>query len=154
MSFAFAHSRSDEPPILIPAIGLELRVRLRPAATGGALAVIETRHAALSGPPLHRHAEAEVFHVLEGRHLFEVNGRRIEAGPGDVVSVPGGAAHAFLALSEGENRLMVLILPGFDPAAFFTELGAAMAGGAPDPAALAAFGKKWGVEFLGPPLRA
>ena len=152
MSFAFAHSRNDEPPILLPAIGLELRVRLRPAATGGALAVIETRHATHSGPPLHRHAEAEVFHVLEGRHLFEIDGQRIEAGPGDVVSVPGGAAHAFLALSEGPNRLMVLILPAFDPSAFFTELGEVMRAGEPDPAALAAFGKKWGVEFLGPPL--
>ncbi len=48
---------------------------------------------------------------------------------------------------------MVLILPGMDAAAFFTELGSVMKGGIPDKDALNQFGSRWQVEFLGPPLR-
>ncbi|MDB5413731.1 MAG: cupin protein [Rubritepida sp.] len=147
------HSQAGEPPILIPAIGLELRVRLPPEATGGAVTVIDTVNAPGFGPPLHRHAETELFRVLEGRYLFEVDGQRFFAEPGDVVSVPGGAAHAFINATEAPARQSVTILPGLDAAAFFTGLGAVMRDGVPDREALNAFGKRWGVEFLGPPLR-
>ena len=43
--------------------------------------------------------------------------------------------------------------PALDAAAFFTELAGTMRGGVPDQAALSAFGAKWNVQFLGPPLR-
>jgi hypothetical protein len=42
--------------------------------------------------------------------------------------------------------------PALDAAAFFTELSGTMRDGVPDKAALNAFGAKWEVEFLGPPL--
>jgi quercetin dioxygenase-like cupin family protein len=152
MAFTFAHSRRDEPPIKIPAIGLELSVRLDPAQSGGSLTVIETENAPGFGPPRHRHAEAEVFRVLTGRYLFEVDGRRFHAEAGDVVSVPGGVAHGFVNVTQEPARQLVMILPGLDAAAFFTELGRIMQTGVPDRAALNAFGESWGVEFLGPPL--
>jgi quercetin dioxygenase-like cupin family protein len=97
MPFQFFHSTTDGIPILkIPALGLELAVRLPPEASAKALTIIETSNAPGFGPPLHRHSETEVFRVLEGRYLFEVDGRRFEAGVGELVSVPGGAAHTFL----------------------------------------------------------
>ena len=49
-------------------------------------------------------------------------------------------------------RSYILITPALDAAAFFTELAETMRNGMPDGAALNAFGAKWGVEFLGPPL--
>ncbi len=153
MAFTSWHSHHDEAPIRIPAIGLDLVVRLPVAASRGSLAVIETTNAPGFGPPLHRHAETEVFHVLEGRYLFEVDGRRFFGETGDVISVPGGAAHAFVNVTDKLARQMVLILPGLDAEAFFVGLGKIMEAGVPDRTALNAFGAKWGMEFLGPPLR-
>jgi quercetin dioxygenase-like cupin family protein len=153
MAFSFWHSYGADAPISIPAIGLELFVCLPPAASGGALTVIETVNLPGFGPPRHRHREVEVFRVLEGRYLYEVDGRRFSAEVGDVVSVPGGAEHAFVNVTDRPARQLVMILPGLDAASFFTELGTVMEAGVPERAVLNAFGVRWGVEFLGPPLR-
>jgi quercetin dioxygenase-like cupin family protein len=157
MTFEFAHSSHDEPPIRIPAIGLELFVRLPPKLSGGTLTIIDTINAPGFGPPLHRHAETEIFRVLSGRYLFETDGKRFHAEPGDVVTVPGGAAHAFVNITDAPARQTIVIVPGLDAAAFFTQLGQvmkqAMKNGLPDAAPLNAFGRDWGVEFLGPPLK-
>ncbi len=152
MTFSFVHSSQDQPPIRIPQIGLELRVRVPPDTTGGSLTAIETVNAPGFGPPLHRHRETEIFYVLEGRYLFEVDGRRFHAETGDVLTVPGGAAHAFRNVTDRPARQFIQILPGLDAVAFFTGLGEVMRQGRPDPAALNAFGKIWNMEFLGPPL--
>ena len=47
-----------------------------------------------------------------------------------------------------------MMLPGMDAHKFFVELGNILANGTPDQAALNLFGKAWGMEFLGPPLKA
>jgi quercetin dioxygenase-like cupin family protein len=153
MIFDFAHSRHNEPPIQIPAIGLELFVRLPPKLTGGTLTIIDTVNAPGFGPPLHRHAETEIFRVLSGRYLFETDGKRFHAEVGDVVSVPGGTAHTFVNVTDSPARQTIVIVPGLDAAAFFAQLGDLMKNGLPDPARLNRFGRDWGVEFLGPPLK-
>jgi len=153
MAFDFWHSRGDELPIHIPAIGLELRVCLPGSAAGDMMTMIETVNQPGFGPPLHRHAETEVFRVLSGRYLFEVDGRRFYAETNDVVSVPGGAAHTFVNVTDQPARQSILILPALDAAAFFKQLGEVMKSGITDIEALNAFGRQWGVEFLGPPLR-
>lgn len=152
MSVSFLHSRGSEPPIRIPAIGLDLFVRMPPAAAAGEFCFIETVNAPGAGPPRHRHREAEIFRVLEGRYLYEVDGRRFLAEAGDVVSIPGGAAHGFVNVTDRPARQYILIAPALDAAAFFTELAGVMRDGIPDRTALNAFGAKWQVEFLGPPL--
>jgi quercetin dioxygenase-like cupin family protein len=154
MPFQFFHSAADGFPVNIPALGLELAVRLPPEISANALTVIETTNAAGFGPPLHRHRETEIFRVLEGRYLFEVNGQRFEVGVGEVVSVPGGDAHTFLNITDSPASQLVMILPGMDAQAFFVGLGQTFAKGRPNLDVLNAFGKPWGVEFLGPPLSA
>jgi quercetin dioxygenase-like cupin family protein len=154
MSFSFLHSTRQEPPILIPQIGLDLRVRVPPGMTGGVLTSIETTNAPGFGPPLHRHRETEVFYVLEGRYLFEVDGKRFTAGTGDVVTAPGGSAHAFVNITDKPARQFIQIIPGLDAVAFFLGLGDVMRDGKLDQDALNAFGRAWQVEFLGPPLKA
>jgi quercetin dioxygenase-like cupin family protein len=153
MAFDFAHSRHDEAPILIPAIGLELFVRLPPQLSGGTLTVIDTVNAPGFGPPLHRHAETEIFRVLSGRYLFETNGKQFHAEAGDVVSVPGGTAHTFVDVTDTSARQTIVIFPGLNAAAFFRQLGEVTKNGVPDPARLNSFGRDWGIEFLGPPLK-
>ncbi|WP_420993728.1 cupin domain-containing protein [Cupriavidus sp. 30B13] len=154
MPFQLSISQADEPRIAIPAIGLQLRVRLPQYVSGGSVAIVETTNAPGFGPPLHRHGETEIFYVTAGRYLFEVDGRQFEVRQGEMVTVPGGCAHGFVNIGDTPASQLVTIMPGMDALAFFTELGEAMRAGRPDPAALAAFGQRWGVEFLGPPLRA
>ena len=152
MTIQRSHSKATEDTIQIPAIGLDLTVRVHPATTGGAFCFIDTVNAPGYGPPRHRHSETEVFRVMEGRYLFEVDGEKFHADEGDVVTVPGGAAHAFINVTDKPARQYILITPGLDAAAFFTGLAAVMKNGRPDSDALNLFATTWGVEFLGPPL--
>jgi quercetin dioxygenase-like cupin family protein len=152
MSISLFRSRGSELPIRIPLIGLDLFVRMPPAASGGAFCFIETINAPGKGPQRHRHHEAEIFRVIEGRYLYEADGRRFYAEAGDVVSIPGGVAHGFVNVTDVPARQYILITPALDATAFFTELAGTMREGVVDQAALGAVGVKWGVEFLGPPL--
>ncbi len=153
MPFQFFQSSNDSSHnIKIPALGLELAVKLPSEASGKELTILETVNAPGFGPPLHRHPETEVFRVLEGRYLYEVNGRRFEVSEGEVVSVPGGDVHTFMNLSATPSRQLVMMLPAMDAAAFFVGLGETFAKGRPSRDELNAFGKPWSVEFLGPPL--
>jgi len=147
MPFSFAHSRNDEPVIAVPAIGLEVRVRLSSKSTGEGLAIMETTNAPGLGKPLHTHPETEVFHVLAGRYLYEVDGRRFYAESGDVITVPGGMAHAFVNVTDAPARQFILIMPGL-----FKDLRDLTKDGKIDVAALNVYGEKWGSRFLGPPL--
>jgi hypothetical protein len=131
MSISFIHSKGADAPIAIPAIGLDLIVHMSPSASGGAFSI---------------------FRVLEGRYLYEMDGRRFYAETSDVISIPGGAEHGFVNVTDKPARQYILIAPALDASAFFAELADVMRNGAPDKAALNRFGAKWRVEFLGPPL--
>jgi quercetin dioxygenase-like cupin family protein len=144
----------EEPLIRIPMIGLTVRVRLQATNDGSPLSVIETTNAAGLGPPLHRRAEGEVFEILTGRYLFEVDGARFIARRGDLVSVPGGAARAFVNVTGTGGRQQVFVQSGVDVASFFKEMREALEPDIDPVAPLRRFGRRWGVEFLGPPLRA
>ncbi|MBI0539430.1 cupin domain-containing protein [Roseomonas sp. KE2513] len=151
--FDFLHDTNGGEPIHLPEIGLNLRVRLSSRESNGQLTVIETTHAAGYGPPLHRHLETEVYRIVTGSYLFEVAGTRFNALAGDVVCIPGGAAHRFINVTDGPAGQIVMILPGLDAAGFFTEFAGVMRGGRADPAVLSTFEEYWGFELLGPSLR-
>ena len=154
MPFETLHApAAGAPSLIIPAMGLELRVPLSTQASGGAMTILETINAPASGPPLHRHHETEVFRIVEGRYLYEVDGRRFEAATGDFVTIPGGVAHTFTNITSLPARQLVLMLPAMDAIAFFRGLGDLMAAGKPDFVALNDYGAPWGVDFLGPPIK-
>ena len=94
-----------------------------------------------------------MFRVLKGRYLYQVGDRSFFAEEGDVVSVPGGTAHAFVNVTDAPTEQLILILPGMDAEAFFKGLGELMQAGIPAKDVLNRFGQRWNVEFLGPPLR-
>jgi len=85
------------------------RILLRDAALG---AVEVTVPAGWPGPPLHHHAFAEAFYVLEGTLTFELGEARTSAGPGELVHVPGGAIHTLANHSEAPARYLLLCTPG------------------------------------------
>lgn len=146
----------EEPIIRIPKLGMTVRVRLRSGNDISSLSVIETTNAAGFGPPLHRRAESEVFEILTGRYLFEVDGQRFIARRGDLVCVPAGATRAFVNITGTGARQQVFVQPATDVTSFFVQLRDALeddSGVAPDfMTRLRCFGERWGVEFIGPPL--
>ncbi len=139
--------------VVVPEIGLTLRVCTPQGFLGEGLELIETVNAPGYGPPLHKHREAEIFYILQGRYLFEVDGKRFEAKMGDTVVANSNVPHCFVNIDSHPSKQLVMIVPGFDALAFFTQLGSAMKGGRLDNQAKQAFSAQWGVDFLGPPLQ-
>jgi mannose-6-phosphate isomerase-like protein (cupin superfamily) len=60
------------------------------------------------GPALHSHPYSETFLVQDGRARFEIDGREVHAGGGDVVVVAAGSVHAFRALGPQRLRLVAI----------------------------------------------
>ncbi len=111
-------------------------VRMAPAASGGGFSIIETVNAAGKGQPRHKHPEAEIFRVLEGRYLYEMDGRRFYAEVAMWSASPAARAMGFVNVTEKPARQYILMFPALDAAAFFTELAGVMRNGVPDKAAL------------------
>jgi quercetin dioxygenase-like cupin family protein len=58
------------------------------------------------GPRLHRHPYAELFIVQDGQATFTADGAEREVGAGDLVVVPAGTPHKFVATGEGQLRMI------------------------------------------------
>jgi quercetin dioxygenase-like cupin family protein len=81
-------------------------------ATGGELSVFLATLAGGFSPPRHVHTrEDEVFLVLDGEVTFDLDGRRLLAGPGTSVFVPRGVPHTF-RIDSPAARLLGVITPG------------------------------------------
>jgi quercetin dioxygenase-like cupin family protein len=81
-------------------------------STGGKLSVFRASMPQGFSPPRHIHTrEDEVFHVLDGEVSFELDGRRLLAGPGTSVFNPRGIAHTF-RIESPVATLLGIIAPG------------------------------------------
>lgn len=154
MTSSLWHSGGTEAPISVPEMGMELRVRLPPPLSDGAVTMVDSVSAPGFGPPLHRFREAKVLRILSGRFLFEVDDVRFYAKTGDVVHVPRRATNSFLNVTQEPAAQSMMYVPGLDALPFFSGLGAVVsAGGGWSSPALSAYGARWGVEFVGPPIK-
>jgi quercetin dioxygenase-like cupin family protein len=139
-----------------------VRVRLSNRDNARGVSVLEHIMAYGFSPPLHvHHDEDETFYVIEGRFLFEMAGRQTIAQPGDVVHVPAGTVHSFLVTSPHGGRCLTITQGGFEnmvrAASRPAERDALPVQAPPTPAqqaALAAAGRRHGIELLGAPLAA
>src|SRR5579884_4211012 len=100
--------------VLVPSAGGRVTLKAESADTGGAVTVFENilrPHA--PGPARHFHRTwTELFYVLEGEVLFEVDGHRHSAPPGTFVSVPPGTVHACRNTSSEPAKLLITFVPG------------------------------------------
>jgi quercetin dioxygenase-like cupin family protein len=145
-------TRGAEPLYIL---GETMLVKLSSADTDGSYAIMENVTPPQGGPPLHRHGrEDESFYVIEGEFLFEVDGKQMRASTGCTVFAPKGTVHTFQNIGEKDGRLLVIVQPaGLD--LFFEELSGAMRGIAqPEMSKIVPIAHKYGLELLGPPLRA
>jgi len=60
------------------------------------------------GPRLHRHPYDETWVVIDGNLTFQVDETHQQAGPGDIVIVPPGAAHKFTNDGPGRSNLVCI----------------------------------------------
>ena len=78
------------------------------AAYGSEVSFFVVDARAGEGPALHRHPYSETFVVLAGRARFELGGRAVVAGAGDVVVAPSGTAHGFSSLGPERLRMVAI----------------------------------------------
>ena len=109
---------------------------------------------AMSGPPLHVHTrEDELFYVLEGELVFELDGERHTVRAGDTVYLRRGVVHTYQNFTTSDVQLLIATVPGMF-SRFFVEWSAATPLGAfmPAPDQADALGTKYGITTLGPPM--
>jgi quercetin dioxygenase-like cupin family protein len=117
--------------------------------TGGDVAVFAEVTTPGFGPPLHSHrSQIEVFHIIQGQHLFRRADQEIVAGPGDCVLIPVGVAHAFKNIDTTDGLIHFDLLPSGSSEAFFARLVDDFDGIGD----MAAFFGEHGIDLWGPPL--
>ena len=90
-------------------------IKLAAGDSGGAVSIIEVTEPPDAAAPLHvHHGEDETFYVLEGEVVFDLDGERRTAGPGDVVFGPRGVPHRYDVGGDGARMLFVLTPGGFE----------------------------------------
>lgn len=99
------------------------QVSVRAKLDGTALNVIDVMVPPGSGTPPHTHPSAEIFRVLDGTltiwtAIDGVPGEH-EAGPGDVVTIPGSAPHGYR--NAGSGPVMFTAIVDDEMIAFFEE---------------------------------
>ena len=129
---------------------LAIRFLLEGPATGGALAMFEFDVPAGAKVPIaHSHdAYEETIYGLSGVLTFTVNGSKHDIGPGEALCIPRGAVHRFVNVYSADARMLAVVTPGILSPDFFREMRSvviAAAGGAPDPAAMAAVMRRHGL---------
>lgn len=141
---------------LVAWFGSLMTVKLSGEATGGSHSVVEVVEPPGAASPVHTHSEDETMYVLEGEYTVHCGDLNAVAGPGTVVRFPRGVPHAHHVTGDTTARALLIFAPG-GIERFFVEAGTPTdrrelpAPTTPDPARLAAIGKKYGLDIVGPP---
>ena len=90
-------------------------VLLRGEEAGGQVSVTEIVVPPHAGPPLHTHDFDEVFYVLEGELIFQVDEALVTKGPGELSFAPRNVPHALANQSDAPARYVLVCTPaGFE----------------------------------------
>ena len=135
-------------------VGEPTLVKVAPTDSGGGLALFHLTVPPMSGPPLHVHSrEDEVFDVLDGELVFDIDGARRTVGPGGTAFLARGVPHRYQNFTDRDAHLLIVVTPGgFHE--FFLELSAATPaeGGLPPFDVLQRIDARHGITTLGPPM--
>ena len=64
--------------------------------------------------PHHHRVQEQIYHVVEGQGLIELDGERSVMGPGDVVFIPPGVEHAMYNTGTTDLIFFVVTTPPDD----------------------------------------
>ena len=134
---------------VLRAFGLEITILLDGERTGGALTMWAEITPPGAGPPPHYHLnEDEIFHVIEGRMAFFLNGEWLEVGPGGTAFMPRGIVHTFKNVGDQPSRMLNMTTPsGFEK--FFARCADEFAkANGPDMSRIIEIGAEHGIHFV------
>jgi quercetin dioxygenase-like cupin family protein len=90
----------------------EPKILLQSADSDGVIAIAEhTAAPDWEGPPLHRHAFDEAYHVLDGELTFQLGDELLTAGRGQFAFVKGGEPHTLANLTDAPARYLLVTTP-------------------------------------------
>jgi quercetin dioxygenase-like cupin family protein len=140
-------------PAPLNIVGEETLMKVSAQDSDGTLAFFHLVAPPMSGPPRHVHTrEDELFYILEGELVFELDGERHTVRAGDTVYLRRGVVHAYQNFTTSDARLLIATTPGVF-SGFFVELSAVTPlGGLPPLDKLDAISTKYGMTRLGPPM--
>jgi quercetin dioxygenase-like cupin family protein len=125
-------------------------VLLRGEEAGGQVSVTEIVVPPHAGPPLHTHDFDEVFYVLEGELIFQVDDALVTKGAGELSFATRDVAHTLANHSDAPARYLLICTPaGFER--HWARIAAEAAGLVPPQWALQPIPE---VTVVGPPIAA
>jgi quercetin dioxygenase-like cupin family protein len=105
--------------------------------------------------PAHSHDRyEETIYGIEGFLLWTVEGKRIDVGPGQVLTIPRGAVHRFDNTTDKDAKVLCVITPAVLGPEYFREIAAvliAAQGGPPDRAKVVEIMLRHGLTPVMPP---
>jgi mannose-6-phosphate isomerase-like protein (cupin superfamily) len=140
-----------------PVSGERITFRKTAADTDGELLAFELELSPDGHVPgMHVHPiQEERFEVVAGTMRFRMGGKKVTAGPGDVVVVPPGVRHKFANAGDEEARARVEVRPAlrmeqlFETTVALAEEGRTTRKGLPKPLDLALFVREFEQEVQG-----
>ena len=152
-AFTVVAARDGRTAAPLNIVGEETLVKVSAEDSEDTLAFFHLVAPPMSGPPRHVHTrEDELFYVLEGELVFELDGERHTVRAGDTVYLRRGVVHAYQNFTTSDARLLIATVPGMF-SGFFVALSAVTPlGGLPPLDKLDAISTKYGMTMLGPPM--
>ena len=93
--------------------GVEMKIMMAAAQTGGTCSVLIGELRPGEGPPPHLHREFdEYFFVLEGVVSLTVDGKESTISPGNLAFTPRGAVHSFRNIGPSTASILEWTVPG------------------------------------------
>ena len=128
--------------------GTTIVVRASADTTGGAFTLFEEETPILdTSRHVHRETD-ELYHVLEGEHVFACGDEEFTVGPGGTVFLPHGVPHAHRRVVPRTGRLLCATSPaGFE--GFFRVLAEASRTGSSPGEAYERASREHGVTWVG-----
>lgn len=139
-------TRADSAP-KYDVFGVTVAVLLDGPATQGSHAVYHVTCPPGAGAPVHRHAQAENFYVIEGRFSIRSGEETLTLGPGDFAHVPGGVVHDFRNSGTTSGVLIGMGTPAGHET-FFREADELARSGRFNPDTAAELCQRNGIELL------
>lgn len=117
---------------------MELRFLHTKESTNGSLDLFEFDVPPTNAMPIPHYHDGwdETVYGLAGTLTIVRDGDEIDVGPAGSVFIPRGVVHNFFNRTDSVARVVSALTPGVLGPGYFRELGALVAQGAPDPAAM------------------
>ena len=126
--------------------GATFTIKVLTSETNGSYTILDVIHPPNVGPASHMHPKgSETFYIIEGDYEFILDGKSLTGKPGDVIFVPKGTPHRFVAGYRGGHAL-VISPPELE--FYFFKVGELLDKGEVSHTAESNIGKQYGQVFL------